>query len=74
MGFVWGRVSFNRNFFRIIEQAGVRVVVDDVSLELIRGATIEYEEELIRSGFRVMHNPQADKGCSCGVSFALKMD
>ncbi|KAF7233348.1 hypothetical protein EG68_04398 [Paragonimus skrjabini miyazakii] len=58
----------------IISQDDVRVIVDDVSLKLLEGATIDYEDELIRSGFRVTKNPQAEKGCSCGVSFALKMD
>ncbi|OON20282.1 iron-sulfur cluster assembly accessory protein, partial [Opisthorchis viverrini] len=59
---------------RVIEQDGVRVIVDDVSLGLIEGSTLDYEDELIRSGFRITKNPQAEKGCSCGVSFALKMD
>ncbi|CAL8092286.1 unnamed protein product [Calicophoron daubneyi] len=58
----------------VVKQDGVQVIVDDVSLKLLQGATIDYQEELIRSGFRITKNPQAEKGCSCGVSFAIKLD
>lgn len=59
---------------RCFERDGVRVVVDDLSLAYMRGATIDYVDELMRSTFRVVNNPVAEKGCSCGSSFALKMD
>ncbi|BHF71957.1 Iron-sulfur cluster assembly 2, mitochondrial [Sparganum proliferum] len=58
----------------VITQSGVRVVIDDQSYSLIDGSTLEYEEELIRSGFRVAKNPQAERGCSCGSSFAVRLD
>ncbi|XP_065833324.1 iron-sulfur cluster assembly 2 homolog, mitochondrial-like [Oscarella lobularis] len=59
---------------RIFERDGAKVVTDDVSLDFINGATIDYEEELIRSSFRVVENPHASRGCSCGASFSLKED
>ncbi|VDK74641.1 unnamed protein product [Dibothriocephalus latus] len=58
----------------VITQSGARVVIDDQSFSLLDGSTLEYEEELIRSGFRVTKNPQAEKGCSCGSSFAVRLD
>lgn len=51
---------------------GVEVVVDDSSIELIRGSVVEFHSELIRSAFRIAANPLAEKGCSCGASFSVK--
>jgi iron-sulfur cluster assembly accessory protein len=52
--------------------AGVRVVTDAVSLGLVKGATIDYVEEMARTAFVVASNPQAATGCSCGSSFTAK--
>jgi iron-sulfur cluster assembly accessory protein len=41
---------------RIFEKEGVKLVVDDVSYDFVKGATVDYEEELIRSAFVVSLN------------------
>lgn len=57
---------------RVFEEGGARVVVDTLSLSLLDGARVDYEEELIRSAFKIMDNPNSEQGCSCGSSFAVK--
>ncbi|EJT98391.1 hypothetical protein DACRYDRAFT_57370 [Dacryopinax primogenitus] len=47
-----------------------KVIIDAVSLGLLKGATVDYATELIGSSFRIMENPQAKgSGCGCGVSW-----
>jgi iron-sulfur cluster assembly accessory protein len=54
----------------IVETDGVRLAVDDMSLELVAGCTVDYVESLGGSAFKV-ENPQASAGCGCGSSFAV---
>ena len=49
---------------------GVTVVVDEVSLDLLDGAEIDFVEELIGASFQV-RNPNASSSCGCGTSFAV---
>jgi iron-sulfur cluster assembly protein len=50
------------------EANGVKVVVDEVSIEYLRGATVDYVEGETDSGFKIM-NPNAMPSCgSCGSS------
>uniref|UniRef100_F7FEC7 Iron-sulfur cluster assembly 2 homolog, mitochondrial n=1 Tax=Monodelphis domestica TaxID=13616 RepID=F7FEC7_MONDO len=58
---------------RVFEQGGARVVVDTDSLAFVKGALVDFSQELIRSSFQVVNNPQAEQGCSCGTSFSLKL-
>ncbi|VDN21521.1 unnamed protein product [Gongylonema pulchrum] len=58
----------------IFRRDDIKIVVDEKSLELLKGATVDYAEELMRASFRIVSNPIAEKGCSCGSSFAIKMD
>lgn len=54
----------------VFEQDGVRVVIDECSLELVAGCRIDYVEELLGSYFQVS-NPLATASCGCGTSFAI---
>jgi len=56
----------------IFSRDGAQVLVDPASLSYIRGSTIDYERELIRSAFAVVNNPQSESACGCGSSFAVK--
>ena len=56
----------------VFTKDGMRVVVDQTSLDLLRGSTIDYVSEMIRSSFAVVGNPQSESACGCGSSFAVK--
>jgi iron-sulfur cluster assembly 2 len=56
----------------VFEQDGIRVISDELTLEMINGSKIVYKEEMIRSAFEVVENPMAEGGCSCGTSFTPK--
>lgn len=50
------------------------ILVDALTLSLIKGSTLDYATELIGSSFRLVDNPQATgKGCGCGVSWEMKI-
>jgi iron-sulfur cluster insertion protein len=48
----------------------VKVIVDEMSLDLINGATLDYTAELIGSAFKLT-NPNASTSCGCGNSFSV---
>ena len=54
----------------VVEKDGQRVFIDPTSYELVDGSVLDYREELIRSSFRVIGNPNAELSCGCGTSFA----
>lgn len=54
----------------VVETDGVRLLVDEVSLDLVAGCTVDYVESLGGAAFKV-ENPQATAGCGCGSSFAI---
>ncbi|NXM80728.1 ISCA2 protein, partial [Oenanthe oenanthe] len=56
----------------LVVRCGARVVVDVDSLAFVKGSMVDFSQELIRSSFQVVSNPQAEKGCSCGTSFSVK--
>ena len=54
----------------VFEGGGVKAVVDTTSYPLLKGAAIDYEDTLMKSGF-VIHNPHAVSTCACGRSFQV---
>lgn len=52
------------------EGAGASLVVDPISLDLVRGSAIDFVESLGGKSFQVT-NPQAQAGCGCGSSFSV---
>jgi iron-sulfur cluster insertion protein len=54
----------------VFERDGVALVVDDVSLELLNGAEIDFIEDLMGAAFQI-RNPNAASSCGCGNSFSL---
>jgi iron-sulfur cluster assembly accessory protein len=55
---------------KITTQDGVTLVVDETSLELVRGSAVDYVESLGGAAFQVT-NPNAASGCGCGTSFSV---
>lgn len=52
------------------EGDGATLVVDPVSLDLVRGSAVDFVESLGGKAFQVT-NPQAASGCGCGSSFSV---
>jgi iron-sulfur cluster assembly protein len=55
----------------IIEQNGVKLLVDSYSQDHLKGANVDYIESLMGSGFKI-NNPNVTKSCSCGHSFSTE--
>ena len=49
---------------------GVEIVIDEISLELLDTAELDYKQELMGSYFAV-NNPNATASCGCGTSFSV---
>ena len=54
----------------VFERDGVKVVVDEVSLDFLGNAQVDFKQELIGSYFAV-ENPNATSNCGCGTSFSV---
>jgi len=54
----------------VLEGAGEKVVIDDISLPFLADAVIDFSEELIGARF-VINNPNATSSCGCGTSFSM---
>jgi iron-sulfur cluster assembly accessory protein len=54
----------------VTETDGVQLIVDPVSLDLVKGSAVDFVEDLGGAAFRVT-NPNAQSGCGCGSSFSV---
>jgi iron-sulfur cluster insertion protein len=55
---------------KVFERDGVRLVVDEVSLDLLAGSEVDFVENLMGAAFQIK-NPNAKSSCGCGSSFAV---
>ncbi len=53
----------------IVENGGVTVLIDSMSIQYLKGAEIDYKEDVSGAQF-VIRNPNATTTCGCGSSFS----
>jgi len=54
----------------VFERDGISVVVDETSLDLLKGAEVDFVEDLMGAAFQI-RNPNAASSCGCGNSFSI---
>ncbi len=54
----------------VIERSGATVLIDETSVDLLEGCTIDFVDDLVGQSFKIT-NPNATASCGCGTSFAL---
>ena len=54
----------------IFKEGGINYLIDKVSIDFLRGSTLEYVSELAGSYFQIK-NPNATANCGCGTSFSI---
>ena len=55
----------------VVEENGVKLLIDSYSQDHLKGANVDYIESLMGSGFKI-NNPNVTKSCSCGHSFSTE--
>jgi iron-sulfur cluster insertion protein len=53
-----------------VENQGVKLLVDPMSVQYLMGAEIDYKEDLQGAQF-IIRNPNAQTTCGCGSSFSV---
>lgn len=56
----------------LFQNFGVKVVVDPMSINYLRGASIDYVEDAAMGGGFKIDNPNATRSCGCGSSFSTE--
>ena len=55
---------------QVFDHEGIRIIVDESSLQYVDGSTVDYTESLMGAGFQV-NNPNVVAACGCGSSFRV---
>jgi iron-sulfur cluster assembly protein len=58
---------------KVFDHDGIRIIVDESSLQYVDGSTVDYTESLMGAGFQV-NNPNVVAACGCGSSFRVADD
>ncbi len=65
-------LKFQKNPYEndiVFDQKGLTVIVNQESVELVKGVQVDYVDTLRESGFKYS-NPNAKSSCGCGTSFS----
>lgn len=54
-------------------ESSPKIILDEPSLDLLKGSKVDFTQELIGSQFKIIDNPLATSSCGCGTSFDIKM-
>ena len=67
-GFTLDEMSNDDDF--TLDESGVQILVDSMSMQYLTGAAIDYKDELMGASFTII-NPNAQTTCGCGSSFSV---
>ncbi len=65
--------KYNFSFDNQVEKGDILIdqtVIDEASLKIIAGSTVDFKKEMIGESF-VINNPKASSSCGCGLSFSV---
>ena len=63
-------VSYANEDDLIFEENGINYLIDNTSIDFLKGSTLEYVSELAGAYFKI-ENPNATANCGCGTSFSI---
>ncbi len=59
-----------KKFEEVVEDKGVRILVDPAATMFLIGSEMDYQEDKLQSGF-TFKNPTEKARCGCGESFSV---
>lgn len=67
-GFSW-KMDWSEEINKDDQQYG-NLLVDEISMGLLEGATVDYKQDLVGSYFK-LDIPESTASCGCGTSFSI---